>query len=367
MKRTGSIIQTLVFTVFITAFAAALIISPDRDYSPQENRRLAALPSFSLSELFSGRFTRDFESWITDQFPLRDSWVSLKSRAERFSGKSENNNVFFASDGALISRFSAPDMSVVDANIAAVNSLTDCARVWLSVIPTAAEIWSYRLPANADSADQRQLIDHILQNSGANAVDTYSALYEHRDEYIYYRTDHHWTTLGAFYGYTALCSAMGLEPVTEYTPRTVSDSFYGTVYSSSGVRWVQPDSIEVYVPAEGVTVTNYSDGQAHEGTVYDESKLAGKDKYAMFFGGNTPRMVIDTGSGGGQLLLLRDSYSDCELPFLFAHFSRIHVLDLRYYHMSVRDYILENGIDTVLVNYSVTGFCTDPSVALMGM
>ncbi|MCR4772321.1 MAG: hypothetical protein K5855_08450 [Oscillospiraceae bacterium] len=366
MKKTGSVINVLCFSLFITVFAALLVFSPDKEMSVEENRRLARLPSFSFSELFSGRFTRDFESWITDQFPFRDSWISLKSRAERLSGKSENNNVFFASDDTLISRFPAPDMSVVDANTAAVRALGEYAEVYLSLIPTAADVWSDRLPAHADTADQRALTDYIYHGCGVNTVDTRSALYAHRDEYIYYRTDHHWTTLGAYYGYAALCSAMGLEPVDGYVPRTVSDSFYGTVYSSSGVRWVPPDSIDIYVPAEGVRVTDY-DGEEHEGTVYDLSKLDGKDKYAVFFGGNTPRMVIETGGEGGRLLLIRDSYSDCELPFLFAHFSRIDVLDLRYYRMSVKEYIEENRIDAVVVNYGLSSFCTDLSPALMGM
>lgn len=366
MKKTGSIINTVCFALFIAVFAALLVFSPDKDISPQENRVLARLPAFSFSELFSGRFMKDFESWITDQFPFRDSWISLKSRAERLSGKTENNNVFFASDDTLISRFPAPDMSVVDANTAAVNALGQYADVYLSLIPTAAEIWSDRLPAHADTADQRALIEYIYHGCGVNTVDTCSALYAHRGEYIYYRTDHHWTTLGAYYGYTALCAAMGLEPVDGYVPQTVTDGFYGTAYSSSGVRWVEPDEIDIYVPAEGVRVTDYN-GREHEGSVYDMSKLEGKDKYAVFFGGNTPRMIIDTGREGGSLLLLRDSYSDCELPFLFAHFSRIHVLDLRYYRMSVKDYIADNGIDAVLVNYGLSNFCTDLSPALMGI
>lgn len=369
MKKIGNIVQTGCFLLFIALFPILLLVCPDREFSPQENRYLKQLPAFSFSRLFSGDFTADFEQWLTDQFPLRDAWIGLKSRYERFTGKTENNNVFFAGGDTLISRFSPPDMSVVDGNIAAVRSLADTgAQVYLSLIPTACDIWSERLPANADCADQRELIDYIYSACGVATVDMYSALAEHADEYIFYRTDHHWTTLGAYYGYTALCSAMGLEPVSAsaYGPQTVSDSFYGTLYSSSGVRWVAPDSIEIWVPAHGVTVENYSGGDGAPGMVYDYSRLDTKDKYSMFFGGNTPRMVIDTGRGQGSILVLRDSYSDCMLPFLFDHYACIHVLDLRYYRLSIHGYIAENSIDTVLVNYGISNFSSDLSVSLAG-
>jgi hypothetical protein len=145
-----------------------------------------------------------------------------------------------------------------------------------------------------------------------------------------------------------------------------SEDFYGTVYSSSGGRWVEPDSIETYVSDEGIKVTNYSSGKAEEGKVYDLSFLDKKDKYAMFFGGNTPRMVIETSSEGGKLLILRDSYADAGLPFLFDSFGEIHVLDLRYFKTSVKNYIEQNEIETVIVSYGLKNFVTDNSVFMMG-
>ena len=309
MKRASELAQLLVFLLFLTLGLVLLLLLPGREFSEQENRYLAQPPRFRISDLLSGSFTRGVEDCITDQFPLRDSWISLKSRAERALGKTENNNVFFCGEDTLITRFAQPEESAVTSAIRAVQALQEgvSARVFLALIPSAAAVWIDRLPANANTADQGELIHRIYRETEANTVDILGALLSHAGEDIYYRTDHHWTTLGAWYGYAATASAMGLSPVDKeaFTPVTVTDSFYGTAYSSSGVRWVKPDSISRWVEAEGVSVRR--DDAEGPSPVYVEEKLETKDKYAYFFGGNTPRMVIEAGGTGGKLLVLRDS------------------------------------------------------------
>ena len=368
MKRISDLTQILAFLLFLALGLILLIFLPRRTFSEQENRVLAQPPRFCLSDLVSGAFTQGVEDSITDQFPLRDGWISLKSRTERALGKTENNNVFFCREDTLITRFPQPEEKAVDSAIRAVNTLADTvkARVFLALIPSSAAVWSDRLPANADTADQESLIQRIYAGADCPAADILTALLDAREEEVYYRTDHHWTTLGAYYGYAATARAMGLTPAPKerFQPVTVSEEFYGTVYSSSGVRWVKPDSISRWVDPEGVTV--YRDGEEEPSPVYAEEKLAVKDKYAYFFGGNTPRMVIETSGAGGKLLVLRDSYSDCELPFFFAHYSEIHVLDLRYFRRSVREYAEDNAIDDILINYSLSTFLSDPSVFLLG-
>ena len=359
----------LCFALFIGAGLLLHLLLPDRQYSENENRYLAAAPEFSVKALFSGSFTADFENYITDQFPFRDSWLDLKSRAERAAGKTENNGVFFCRDDTLISRFPTPADETVSACIRAVNALGEHsnAPVTFALIPSAAEVWSERLPKNADTCDQESLIRRIYDGVDVGTANVLDALRAHADEPVYYRTDHHWTTLGAYYGYKATAAALGLTPAPRdaFTPETVSGSFYGTVYSSSGVRWVKPDSIEVWVPEEGASLVRYDTPEGIEAPVYDRSKLDTKDKYGMFLGGNASRLVIETGHAGGKLLVIRDSFADCELPFFFRHYAEIHVLDLRYFRRSVSEYIEENGFDAVLVSYSLADFAADTSVSLL--
>ena len=366
----GALPVILCFALFLGAGLTLHLALPDHSRSENENRVLTSAPKFSLKALFSGSFTRDFEDYITDQFPFRDSWLDLKSRTEKLMGKTENNGVFFCRDDTLISRFQSPAESSVEGGIRAVNALAAHTGlpVCLALIPSAAEIWSDRLPANADTADQAALIRRIYASVDVSTADILAALREHASEPVYYRTDHHWTTLGAYYGYSATAAALGLTPRGQdaFSPETVSDSFYGTVYSSSGVRWVEPDSIQIIVPAGDAELTRYDTPEGTVSPVYDYSKLETKDKYSMFLGGNTSRLVIRTAHGGGKLLVIRDSYADCELPFFFEHYSEIHVLDLRYYRQSVSAYASEGGFDAILVSYSLADFVSDTSVFLMG-
>lgn len=368
MGKRSSLLLTVVFTGFIFAFFALNLILSDRDFSEQENRYLQGLPDFSLSSLFEGKFTSDFERYVTDQFAFRDSWTALKARSELAVGKDENNGVYFCEGGSLIERFGASDSASLDNNIEALNTLAANleAPVYFALIPGPSEILKSSLPANAPNDSQLEIIDYAYSKSSAVNVDIYSALSAHDDEYIYYRTDHHWTTLGAYYGCAALLEAfkMPCPPLSSYTRETVTEEFYGSTYSASGFSWVKPDTVETFVGAKDeLEIVNYSSGAPKAGVLYDFSFLDKKDKYSMFFGGNTPLLQISTGNKNAPtLLIIRDSYMDCLTPFLLDSFSEIHVLDLRYYNISLSAYAEENRLDNVLVCYSVTNFCEDASI-----
>lgn len=363
-------ITIILFTAFIGVFFLVNLILPDRDFSEQENRYLTQAPKFSFKELFSGGFTADFEKYTTDQFVLRDQWITMKAASELALGKRENNGVYY-SGGTLINDYTAPHEAQLQENVSHINALaanTDVP-VYLALIPSAAEVQSEKLPANAPVDSQQQVIDSVYEATDAETVDIYSALTSHSDEYIFYRTDHHWTTLGAFYAYETLCDSLGVQssPLSSYERKTVSDSFYGTAYSSSGFTWVEPDEIVTFVqPYEGLNIQNWSTGMAKDGVLYDESFLEKKDKYSYFFGGNTPLLEIDTGNEGGTLLIIRDSYTDSLTPFFFENYSRICVMDLRYYRASLSQYIADQNVDSVLVCYSIDNFSTDTNLFLLG-
>lgn len=365
-------IQIAAFVLFITAFFAVNLALPDREFSEQENRSLQQFPAFSLSDLASGKFTSDFEDYTTDQFAMRDFWITLKARCELLIGKGGNNGIHYCKNGTLIKAFRAPDSESADKAVSYVNALTENTDVpvYLALIPDKAEIYSDFLPKNAPNDSEAGFIDYCYGKTGAVPVDILSALKAHSDEYIFYRTDHHWTSRGAYYAYTALMDAMGMVPNPEesFCIKTVSDEFFGTSFSSSGFSWVAPDSIETWAePGDGLKITNYPEGSPVEGTLYDTSKLAVKDKYSMFLGGNSPLQQIDTGKENlPRLLIVRDSYTDSLAPFLLDHFSRIDLLDLRYYKASLSEYISSEKIDAVLVCYGVVNFASDGNLFLLG-
>jgi len=371
MTKLYSKILTGLFCAFIGGIFLVSLLLPKQEFSELENRYLEKTPELSLETLQNGKFMESAEDYAADHIVGRDFWVALKAWSERLTGKQENNGAYLADDGTLINRVDAPSQEKLDKDTGYVDALVSnlSVPVYLGLIPSSAATWADKLPQGAPTADELAIIDQVYFNTGANTIDLAGALAAHKDEAIYYRTDHHWTSLGAFYGANAIFEAMGLEPLNldDYEKTTVSTSFNGTTFSSSGVRWLKPDSIETYVTEDGVNVTNYFTNQPQEGSLYVNSFLDKKDKYSFFLGGNQPLCVIQSEkTDGPRVLVVRDSYSDSLAPFLTERFSEVHLFDLRYNMNSIPKYVEENNIDQVVVLYSFSNFATDNNLFLLG-
>lgn len=373
MNKKYCIFLTVLFSLFIGGILVGSLLAPDKEFSELENRFLQTPPELSVENLETGKFMEDAEDYVNDHIIGRDFWVALKAWSERLSGKQENNGVYFGKEDTLLNRLDEPSWEDIPAQGSTpaqeglgtrakyINALVDNmdVPVYFGIIPSSSEIWSDRLPKGAPTADEKAIIEKLYDTVQTYTIDLYSALEAHKDEEIYYRTDHHWTSLGAYYGYTALMEAMGMEaaPLNESAKVTVSDSFYGTIFSSSGVRWVAPDHIDRYISGDGVKVTSYFDSTPTEGSLYVDSYLDKKDKYSSFLGGNQPLCVIQTEhTDAPKVLVIRDSYSDSLAPFLTQNFSEIHLFDPRMNLNSVKAYVEENQIDQVVVLYSISNF-----------
>jgi len=370
MTKTYSRFLTGFFCLFLGGLLAVHLVLPDRDRSETENRVLTQLPEFSWEALKNGSYTEEIEEYFADQFPLRDDWTGLKGRLEQLIGKKEFNGVYL-SGNTLISKVETPDSALVDKNLSSVGALAGKteANVVLGLIPSAAELWKDKLPAGAQSWDQMKLLQEA-EKLGLPMVDFYGALNQNAGEQIYYNTDHHWTTLGAFYGANAVLERFGKEPLKEsdFTVEIASDDFNGTLYSNSGVHWLPADTMEYWVSEEGLKVTSWMTGAPAEGQLYDRSYLEKKDKYSSFLGGNQPLCVIknENISDGSKLLVVRDSYSDALAPFLAQRFEEVHLLDLRYFRLPASMYAAQNGIENIAVLYSIPNFISDNNLFLLG-
>ncbi len=363
MTKAYSRFLTAVFCLFVGGLLVWHVVLPDRDKSETENRTLAQFPEFSWESLKSGEFTSDIESYFADQFPLRDGWTVLKARAEQLLGKTEFNGIYLCND-TLISKVETPEEGQVDKNLSYVQRLEEKTEipVTLGLIPSAAEVWKDRLPTGAASWDQTALLEK-------SSVDFLTMLNSHSDEYIFYRTDHHWTSLGAYYGYAALMESLGREAadIGSFTVETASDSFNGTLYSQSGIHWLESDRMEYWVGEEGLEVTSWRNARPEPSPLYDRTWLEKKDKYSSYLGGNQPLCVIrnEANAGNGKILVVRDSYADALAPFLAQEFEEVHLLDLRYYRMPAALYAQQNGIDEICVLYSVQNFISDKNLVFL--
>lgn len=351
----------------LLAFALVNALARDREYSPAENRKLAQLPKFSLSALTDGSYFAAWEDYLADQFVGRDTWITLNLQASRLLGAKEAGGVYLCADDYLMEPPAAPDEEALKRNLDAINAFAarhENLQHCMSVVPNAACVMAEKLPANAPVRDQRQDIQDIAARvQGVSFLNVTDALAQHADEAIYYRTDHHWTSLGAYYAFSDMAAGLGIEqPSEEYDVFPVTDSFEGTLASKSGCHAVT-DVIELYVPKTDIEYYVTVDGK-RTATMYDREKLEEKDQYAVFLGGNDARVDITTTAETGRtLLIFKDSYANCFLQFLLPYYDRIILLDARYYYGDADSVISREGVTDVLFLYNANTFLTDRVLA----
>ena len=361
------------FLLFLYGIAAANLFTKDRLFSQMENRMLAQRPKAELKTVLSGKFMEEYETYMTDQFVARDAFIRIKSLGERTLGKKINNGVYYGEDGYLAEQLQDLDEKQLDKNMEALKRFLDNTdkKVYFALIPGSVEINRDRFFPFLPEPDQKEVIRELYKQTEETdvvCVDMYGALWERREEALFYRTDHHWTSLGAYYGYRAFMEAKKEAAValSDYTETVRSETFYGTLYSKTGAFWIAPDRITTYVEEDGIQVERVEGKTTADGLLYDESRLEKKDKYSMFLGGNQPLAILRTDNRDApKLLVIRDSYFDSMAPFLTPHYSEIYIVDFRYNRADVSQFMEETGIDEVFICYSLANFHQDANFGLL--
>lgn len=382
MKQVKQLLRypvVLVFFLFLFGYTLFDLTQTDREYSEFENKYLAQKPPFTMKAFLNNEWTQDYEEYINDQFVLRDDWITLKSVCESMLLKIENNGIAYGEDGYMFEKFttlSGDQRAQYDRNLGyAMTFLNNHQNdnVTFAIIPNAYAIMPEKLPAGLEQIDQLALIQEAYAQApeSAGIVDFSGTLTEHKDEYIYYRTDHHWTSLGAYYAYQQLCGTLGLIPFdpAAHTALT-AENFYGTHYSKARTWNAVPDTITYYDLPNSLTIYNVTAaGQPADGQttgLYDTDKLNVYDKYAMFLHGNNGLSRIE-GDGTGRILVIKDSYANCFAPYLTANYAQIDVVDFRNYNYGLDQLIADNDYDQILVLYSFDSFKSDPYLYRAGV
>ena len=374
-KRRGRI-ESLIGKIFLLSLFLVLLVNiivPDREQSDQENRMLDTMPKLSLTGVLIGDFMEQWESYMSDQFAGRNLLRGLKVKLDRLGGSRMENGVIIGKDGQLFEDIAVPDDELFKDNINAVRSFAEMypdIPTTVMLIPDAACILSDSLPAFATVEDQSQMFSMVEHGLGDSVswVDAYSALNKHKTEKLYYKTDHHWTTQAAFYVFQEAAAGLGIEGDVsdDYVSYTVTDSFNGVLASKSGAGLDEKEQIDIYVPTAGDddVIVNYVDEAKKRTSLYDSSKLETRDKYGVFFGGNTSVMDIKTMSTSRQrLLVVKDSFADCFIPFLTPYYREIVVVDPRYYSGTLEDIMETYRITDALILYSGNTFMTDNNIS----
>lgn len=362
----------LLFFGFLFGFMVLDGLWPKREFSELENKKLAQFPEFSFSSLFRNEWTAKYGDYVKEQFALRDTWIDLQSRSETLLfQKAEVGGQLLGADDMLFTKVFAlktGEVKQLPRNISAVAqfSARHPGQVTFLLAPSASLVYPEKLPFHAPMLNENAFLDDIFAEIGQSArvLDLRGLFSAHKDEYLYYRTDHHWTSGGAWLAYTEFCRQEGLVPFdpAAYTAVEVPN-FYGTSYSSARTWNAVPDVITWYELPSRQTIWDVTAGPEalavlSEDDLYNQDAFATRDKYAAFLHGN-PGYSTVTGSGEGSILVIKDSYANCFVPYLTANYAKIGVLDLRNYSYSVDALMQAEGYDKVLILYNFQSFKSD--------
>lgn len=341
----------IIFGAIIAVFFFGYVLIPQQEKSEWENRYLSLRPDFSLIKIKDGDFMTDFESYTNDQVIFRDPLVKFKGICEAILLKNTNNGISKGKDGYLFTE-DYSNGKVFKKNIDIISSFVEESgrNIGIIIAPNAAGIIGDRIPRGMPVLNQRDLIKgaegkiSLLKN--LRVIDLLEVLDNNKNNQLYYKTDHHWTTYAAGLAYEKFADRkLNLDACAE---SEVGD-FYGTLYAKYKGPFVSSDTITYYnFPIKTATF-----GEEEVDSLYDLSKVDVFDKYGLFLYGNFGKSVIKTGTvTDKEIIVFKDSYANCFIPYLTTDYAKITVVDLRYYGESVQELLESNEKAEILLLYN---------------
>lgn len=374
-NKIGKYIPAVVFLIFIYGMALWFLFSPKTDYSSSEKRYLQKFPDANVEKVLSGDFGSEFETFFADQFPQRNTWVGINAYTTLAEGNNGASGVYNCKNGYLINKPVSAENNL-DKNIGAVADFAKSidAPTTVMLVPSTGYIADDVLPTFHDKYNDDEDISRISSTLSKDKIGFVDLRERFKSEYkngsqLYYKTDHHWTTKGAYTGYQELCKALGVTPIDDSTLKKDSyPDFYGTTYSSSGFWLTPPDNIEIWSNPNNssknisVKITEGANIKT-SGSMYFTDHLKEDDKYPVFIDGNHALTEItNTNAKNGTVLLIKDSFSHSLAPFLAENYSKVVLVDLRYYKESVSDLVSAYNPEQVVVLYGIDNLATDTDI-----
>lgn len=366
--------------IFVSVLAFVFVLNlvvKDKTYSSEENRVFQKAPAFSPAAYLSGRYENKMDKYATDQFVARDFFIKVKSAGDITMGKLDSNGVFRCRNNYLMEDIVTPAEKDVKADLDALKAFHKkykSKKMYFLLAPTSGNILSEYLPLSVSMRDQNADMDSFfksIKKIGIKPVDVRKALIkEKKDKQIYYRTDHHWTTDGAYTAFKEAKKAMKLKSDAEYKAYPVKNDFVGTLKSKSGFTNGQNDQIKIYLPKDPKkhleSVIHYNDTKEKTTNFYELGNLKKKDAYTVFGGTNHSLYTVSTPTKKARnLLVIKDSYANCFIPFLTQDYRTITVVDPRYYYENIATVMKVNEVDEVLFLYNANTFFSDNYLRMM--
>ena len=366
MKNIKKYMPAIAFLLAIFMFFGALLIAPKKEFSQNEKRMLSKAPEVSFENLANGKLTKDLEAYVSDHFPLRDFFVGVQSYFDLICGRNGAADVYYCKDGYLISAPADVDATTTEKNVKAFADFSENNKLkaTMLVVPSVGYTMDEKLPSNHKQYKDDEIINTAKENCGAITFIDLRDSFENvkNDIQLYYKTDHHLTSAGAYEMYKAFAKNKGFDISAEYDVEKVSD-FYGTAYSKGGYWLSKPDNIELWHNESlNVKVEIIEPGKETvvNNSVFFKNQLENADKYPVFLDGNHSLVKItNPDAKGGKLLIVKDSFAHCFTGFLAEQYSEIYMVDMRYYRTPVSELVKENNIPEVLYIYGTDNLGTD--------
>lgn len=366
-ERQNAILTIIILCSVVIFFALADVFEEDRFFSETENRVLAKKPKVTQESLLDGSYTKNYEKYVSDQFVSRDTWIAMKTKMDLLMQKKELNGIYIGKDGYLMEKHDPEDYTEeqVDDKLKLLKKLKDNWNIRVMLVPTADYILTDKLPKFAPHYDENILLEQVKELVGEyRYIDVSSALKEHADQPIYYKTDHHWTSLGAFYAYQEWADTVHVYPLirNQNSLKTVTNEFLGTLHSRVNLP-MEPDVIQYFPQTAEKPIEVIFDFTRVATSMYEPKHLETKNKYGYFLDDNHAFIEIHTSEKNGRkLFVIKDSYANSMIPLLTNHYEYIYVMDPRYYNGKLfplmEQYGDRNELE-VLVLYNCIHFLED--------
>lgn len=366
-NKKSDLLICAVFCAFLFGMLVLFLVLPKGDFSEKEKRYLAEPPKLTWDTLTSGQFGEDAESWLADHIPGRDFLVGFQAYLDLYTGKQATKDIYLAQGDRLVEAPQAMNESAITRNMNAINKFAGIIGqpVELMLVPSAGWCARELLRGTTNPYLDEAILDAAYAQAGEGV--TPLALTDILTADHFYRTDHHWTSAGAYAAYQAYMEHLG----RDFVPRdaftvTSHEGFYGSTYSRSGL-WLTPgEAIELWDSGKDFTVTNRDTEGSHDGLFYPQ-RLQELDKYTVYLDGNHSLVRIENNEPGatGKLLVIRDSYANCLGTFLANSYAQVVLVDLRYYKEPISQLVEAEEFDNVLVCYSLGNFMTDANIIFL--
>lgn len=368
-------LPSVIFCCFIGFAMILFLFLPKSGYSVNEKRYLKSMPNLSATSVFDGSFEMDFENYISDNFQYREFFVGCSSYYDFISGRNGENGIYKGADEYLISAPLKNNYEKLRLNINKINEFVNNnnLKATLMVIPSTGYIMEDKCPSLHLKYSDKEFIGFIEQmKRNIDFIDLNKTFEQVKNtDQVFYKTDHHWTSSGAFDAYKAYCNLSNIKNLekSDFDINTF-DGFCGTTYSKSAYWLNSPDKIEIWNNKKFNNISMLIDDGNNQikksDSLFFMDHLNNLDKYPIYLDGNHGFVKItNPEADGGKLLVVRDSFGNCLAPFLSSHYSEIYMVDTRQYKKSVSEIVKENDINSILFIYGMENMVNETNLTLL--